>query len=99
MGDPSYTAKWRCKECRTLYGHNPDECDVCGHTIFRPLPADGATGTPDVGEETTELGDSVSNLVDDLQEDENSTDVETEEQTGEDETEDSSSLLSWIWPW
>lgn len=63
MGGPSYTSKWQCKECGQLYGHNPSECDVCGHTLFRPLPADGASETSADGEETTELGAEVSELV------------------------------------
>lgn len=63
VSDPSYTSKWRCKDCGQLYGYNPAECEVCGHTLFRPLPADGVTDTFDGGEETTELGADVSELV------------------------------------
>lgn len=66
MGDPSYTSKWRCKECGQLYGHNPSECDVCGYTLFRPLPADGAKETFEHGEQTTELGADISELVDEV---------------------------------
>lgn len=64
MTEPTYTSKWRCKECGQLYGHNPSECDICGHTIFRPLPADGASESFEGGEESTELGADVSDLLD-----------------------------------
>jgi predicted nucleic acid-binding Zn-ribbon protein len=78
MGDPSYTSKWRCKECGQLYGHNPSECDICGHTVFRALPADGVKDTYQKGEETTELGADISELVDDVSDSNNEQDTKPE---------------------
>jgi rubredoxin len=103
MSDPSYTTKWRCKDCGSLYGHNPGECDVCGHTIFRPLPADSVSETFEGGEEKTELGENVSELVNqiDYENPPNENTSAAEEPTDEVATEDKSgtSLLSRLWPW
>jgi len=63
MGGPSYSSKWRCKECGQLYGHNPSECDICSHTLFEPLPADGVGDDFDGGEHITELGADISELT------------------------------------
>jgi predicted nucleic acid-binding Zn-ribbon protein len=102
MGDPSYTTKWRCKDCGNLYGHNPSECDICGHTLFRPVPADGASETFSGGEEKTELGDDVSKLVDridnSVDDDEPVNPTDSTPRNTNDET-DEQSLLSRLLPW
>lgn len=68
QSEPRYTTKWRCKDCRQLYGHNPTKCDVCDNTTFRPVPADGASDTHEKGTSTTELGADLSDLLDDEEE-------------------------------
>jgi len=57
--------KWRCRDCGQKYGHNPSECDICGETVFQLLPADDNVNEFEGGEETTELGADVSELVED----------------------------------
>lgn len=63
MPNDNLSTRWRCKECGQRYGHNPAECDVCGHTIFRPLDGDDVKDF-DSGETKTNLGADVSELID-----------------------------------
>lgn len=79
---------------------NPTECEVCGHTLFRPLPADGAGGGFDGGKEQTQLGDDISTLVDkiDTREPEQPTTGSNEQAQSTDEQNTNSSFLSRLWP-
>jgi hypothetical protein len=107
-GGPS--SKWRCKECGQRYGHNPAECDVCGHTIFQPLDIDDVEDF-DGGEATTDLDTDVSELVDRANPDQTAStagagDTDDDEQTttqDEQNSDDSESglfrrLVPWLWP-
>lgn len=104
-GGPSTT--WRCKECGQRYGHNPAECDVCGHTIFRPLAVDDVEDF-DGGETTTDLGADVSELADRANPDQTAStasagDADDDQQHNTSDEQDSddpeSRVLSRLVPW
>lgn len=97
--------KWRCRECGQKYGHNPSECDICGETVFQLLPADENLNEFDGGEETTELGADVSELVEDANPSEDIQEAEPERvenkedsATADEDTDDGliSSLIPWL---
>lgn len=96
--------KWRCRDCGQKYGHNPSECDICGETVFQLLPADHNGNEFEGGEETTELGADVSELVEeanpkeDIQQKEAEL-VENREDSTHPDEDASGGLLSSLIPW
>lgn len=63
MDESERISKWECEDCGRTYGHNPDECAVCGHTVFDPILSSEASETFEQGEITTELGADISELA------------------------------------
>lgn len=98
MSDDGYRSKWRCKECEQLYGYNPSKCEICGHTVFKALPADGVDETFEGGEQNTNLGADVSELVDRIEADDEEADNQVHSDKS-DPQEESPGLLSRLLPW
>ena len=97
--------KWRCRDCGQKYGHNPSKCDICGETVFQLLPDDHNINEFEGGEETTELGADVSELVQDanpkseVQQEEETDRVGNEEDSTTMKKDTDESLLSSLIPW
>lgn len=95
--------KWRCRDCGQKYGHNPSECDICGETVFQLLPENHDESEFDGGEETTELGAGVSELVEnatpDKADQQEPEPVESEEDTSDSAETTDTGLLSSLIPW
>ena len=63
VDESDHIAKWKCQSCGRTYGHNPDECAVCEHTVFDPILSTESDETFEQGEMTTKLGADVSELA------------------------------------